>query len=163
MESLNTCFGLFQYDEDADTEALLPQYDDDTALQSQVQRRMHSYLMLRAIGQGYMPSTEQLIINLRTLVASDMLNPKNAGLSNSGRLVTKHTKQLLTDLIELLRHKNDRDQLQDFIWQLSKSRIEVDTEHLQEVAASSRAKADTSAGKPALPSVRDAAAFRPRF
>jgi hypothetical protein len=103
--------------------------------------------MLRALTLGYMPSTEQLIVNLRTLLASDALNPRHPGLSESGRLLVKYTKQLITDFIELLRHKNDRDQIQDFIWHLSKSRVAVDTEQLAQVAASARAKADTTAGE----------------
>lgn len=147
--SLSTCFGLFPA-EDADTDPLLPQYEDDTTLQRRVHQKMHSYLMLRAMTKGYMPSTDQLIINLRTLLASDVLNPRNPGLSDSGRLLVKYAKQWITDFIELLRHKNDRDQIQDFIWYLSKSRVTVDVEDLARTAATARAKADTSAGKPAV-------------
>ncbi len=145
MSALTTCFGL-RKPHDSDTDPLLPQYNDDTTLQRNIHQRLHTYLMLRALSQGYMPSTEQLIVNLRTLLASDVLNPRNPGLSESGRLLTKYTKQLLTDFIELLRHKNDRDQIQDFIWYLTKSRVQVDTERLADAAASARAKADTSAG-----------------
>jgi hypothetical protein len=101
--------------------------------------------MLRALTKGYMPTTEQLIVNLRTLLASDVLNPRNPSLSDSGRLLVKYTKLWLTDFIEVLRHKNDRDQIQDFIWHLSKSKVTVDTEHLARTAQSTRAKADASA------------------
>ena len=94
-----------------------------------------------------MPSTEQLIVNLRTLIASDVLNPDNPDLSNSGRLLLKYSKQWLIDFIETIRHKNDTDQIQDFIWYLSKSRISLDTEDLARSAAKVRAKADASAGK----------------
>lgn len=93
-----------------------------------------------------MPSTEQLIINLRTLIASDVLNPDNPDLSDSGRLLIKYSKQWLIDFIEAIRHKNDADQIQDFIWYLSKSRISLDTEDLARSAANVRAKADASAG-----------------
>lgn len=93
-----------------------------------------------------MPSTEQLIVNLRTLIASDVLNPDNPDLSDSGRLLLKYSKQWLIDFIETIRHKNDADQIQDFIWYLSKSRISLDTEDLARSAANVRAKADASAG-----------------
>ena len=46
----------------------------------------------------------------------------------------------------MLRHKNDGDQIQDFIWFLSKSRISLDTDHLANTASKVKAKADASAG-----------------
>lgn len=116
-------------------------------MQRRLHQKMHSYLMLRALTKGYMPTTEQLIVNLRTLLASDVLNPRNPGLTDSGRLLAKYVKQWLTDFIEVLRHKNDRDQIQDFIWHLSKSEVTVDTDHLARTAQSTRAKADASASK----------------
>ncbi len=94
-----------------------------------------------------MPSTEQLIINLRTLLASDLLNSDNPDLSDSGRLLSKFAKQWLSQFIETLRHKNDSDQIQDFIWFLSKSRISLDTEDIGRTASNVKAKADATAGK----------------
>jgi hypothetical protein len=143
---MSSCFGLFQPKKQEDTEALLPQYEDDTTLQRKVHQKMHSYQMLRALSKGYMPSTEQLIINLRTLLASDVLNPDNPDLSDSGRLLVKYSKQWLTDFIEFIRHKNDNDQIQDFIWFLTKSRIAVDTDDIVRSASKVRAKADSKAG-----------------
>jgi hypothetical protein len=93
-----------------------------------------------------MPSTEQLIINLRTLLASDILNPENPELSASGRLLVKDTKQWLAQFIEMLRNKNDGDQIQDFMWFLSKSRISLDTTDLVNTASQVKAKADATAG-----------------
>ncbi|KAI9814126.1 MAG: hypothetical protein M1826_002304 [Phylliscum demangeonii] len=140
----SSCFG---YDDspNRDTDPLLPQYEDDTSLQRRLHQKLHSYLMLRALSKGYMPSTDQVIINLRTLLASDVLNPRNPALSDSGRRLVKYAKQWLTDFIELLRHKNDRDQIQDFLWYLSQARVEVDTDDLVRTASSIRARADASA------------------
>lgn len=92
-----------------------------------------------------MPSTEQIIINMRTLLASDFLNPDNPDLSDSGRLLLKNSKQWLTQFIEALRHKNDDDQIQDFIWYLSKSRVSLDTNNLARSASNVKAKADAKA------------------
>jgi hypothetical protein len=103
--------------------------------------------MIRALGKGFMPSNEQVIINLRTVLAADLLNPNNPDLSDSGRLLTRYTKQWLQQFIELLQHKNNEDQIQDFIWFLSKSRISVDVDHLAQRASKAKAKADTAAGK----------------
>lgn len=94
-----------------------------------------------------MPSTEQLIVNLRTLLASDVLNSETPDLSDSGRLLSKFSKQWLLHFIEILRHKNDSDQIQDFIWSLSKSRISLDTDDIAKTASSVKAKADATAGK----------------
>jgi hypothetical protein len=107
---------------------------------------MHSYQMIRALSKGFMPSTEQTIINLRTLLASDVLNPETPGLSESGRKLMKYSKQWLQQFIDLLRNKNEGDQIQDFIWFLIHARISVDTDDLIQTATSSRAKADASAG-----------------
>jgi len=95
-----------------------------------------------------MPSTEQTIINLRTLLASDVLNPKSTGLSDSGRKLMKYTKQWLKEFIELMRNKNDGDQIQDFIWFLLHAKMEADTGELIQRATDTRAKADASAGMP---------------
>ena len=142
---MSSCFG-FRKSKGEDTEALLPQYQDDTILQRSVHQKMHSYQMVRALSKGYMPSTEQLIVNLRTLLASDVLNPDNPDLSDSGRLLIKYSKQWLTQFIEMLRHKNDEDQIQDFMWFLSKSRISVDTNDLAKRASKVKSRADATAG-----------------
>ena len=103
--------------------------------------------MQKALSAGFMPSTEQLIINLRTLLASDLLNPENPDLSDSGRLLSKFSKRWLSQFIEALRHKNSSDQIQDFIWFLSKSRVSLDTEDITKTASNVKAKADATAGK----------------
>ncbi|RYP86167.1 hypothetical protein DL769_000779 [Monosporascus sp. CRB-8-3] len=140
----SSCFGLCRGD-DSEREPLLPQYEQDTHLQRQLSRKLHSYQMLRALSKGYMPSTEQAIILLRTLLASDVLNPDNPDLSADGRRLARLTKLWLQQFITLLQHKNDQDQLQDLIWFLTKSRISVDVEDLTARAQKAKAKADTAA------------------
>ena len=142
---MSSCFGL-RKTKGEDTEALLPKYADDTSLQRTLHQKMHSYQMIRALSKGFMPSTEQLIVNLRTLLASNVLNPDNPDLSDSGRLLIKFSKQWLAHFIELIRHKNDNDEIQDFIWYLSKSRISLDTDHLADTAGKVKSKADATAG-----------------
>ena len=143
---MSSCFGRKRPGH-GDTEPLLPQYTDDTVLQRRLHQKFHSYQMLRALSKGYMPSTEQIIINLRTLLASDFLNPHNPELSDSGRQLLKLSKEWLANFIELLRHKNEADQIQDFVWFLSKSRISIDVDDLTNTAAATRAKADAAAGR----------------
>lgn len=136
-----------------DREPLLPQYNDDTVLQRELHQKLHTYQMLRALTQGFMPSNEQAIINLRTLLASDVLNPENDDLSDSGRALVHYTKAWLKQFIELLQHKNSDDQIQDFVWYLSKSRVSIDMEDIANRTAKAQKKAKTAAGEHHVPPV----------
>ena len=142
---MSSCFG-FRKSRADDRQPLLPQYHDDTSLQRQLHQKLHSYQMIRALSKGYMPSNEQVIINLRTLLSANILNPDNPDLSDSGRLVVKYTKQWLQEFIEFLQHKNSQDQIQDFIWFLSKSKVSVDVDDIASRASKAKVKADTAAG-----------------
>lgn len=144
MSYLSSCFSSRKKLSD-DREPLLPQYEDDTVLQRELHQKLHTYQQFRAISKGFMPSTEQTIINLRTLIASDVFNEENPDLSESGRRLIKYTRQWIQQFSELLRNKNSRDQIQDLIWFLSKSRISIDTADLQARAKRSKVKADTLA------------------
>ncbi|KAL2023105.1 hypothetical protein VTK56DRAFT_3711 [Thermocarpiscus australiensis] len=139
------CFGCRRHGRSEEQEPLLPQYNDETALQRRLHQKLHTYQMLRALSKGFMPSNEQTIANLRTLLSSDVLNPDNDQLSDSGRALVHYTKQWIKQFIELLQHKNANDQIQDFIWYLSKARVSVDMEHIAERASRAKAKADTAA------------------
>jgi hypothetical protein len=143
---MSSCFGSRKSKRSGDRQPLLPQYEDDTSLQRVAHQKLHTYQMLRAISKGFMPSTEQTIVNLRTLLASDVLNAETPGLSESGRKLIKYSRQWLTEFIELLRSKNDGDQIQDFIWFLIHAKVSVDTNDLIRTAQSTRTKADASAG-----------------
>lgn len=142
---MSSCFGFRKKPSAADREPLLPQYDDDTVLQRQLHQKLHTYQMFRAMSKGFMPSTEQVIINLRTILASDVLNADNDDLSQSGRRLVKFARQWLQQFMDLVQHKNDGDQIQDIIWFLSKSKISVDVDDIAHRARKSKAKADTVA------------------
>ena len=136
-------------DRNRDNEArqpLLPQYEDETSLQRQLHQKLHSYQMMRALSRGYMPSNEQTIICLRTLLASDVLRPTGYHLSDATLALAHYSKQLIQQLIDLLRHKNSKDQIQDFIWYLIHARVSVDTADAVRRLSKSRARADTAAG-----------------
>ncbi|KAK4201594.1 bactericidal permeability-increasing protein [Triangularia verruculosa] len=150
----SSCFGSGRRRSD-EHEPLLPQYDDTTSLQRQLHQKLHTYQMLRALSKGFMPSNEQTIVNLRTLLTADILNPDldTTELSDSGQALVHYTKQLIHQLIELLQHKNSNDQIQDFIWYLAKARVSVDMEHVAERAAKAKAKADTAAAYKSLQTV----------
>jgi len=142
----SSCFGSRRRLADEE-EPLLSQYDDETSLQRQLHQKLHTFQMLRALSKGFMPSNEQAIVNLRTLLSASILNPDSADLSDSGRALAHYTKQLIKQLIELLQHKNSDDQIQDFIWYLTKARVSVDIEDIAERASRAKSKADTAARK----------------
>lgn len=134
-------------EEDEYRDPLLPQYHDDTVLQRELHQKLHTYQMLRALSQGFMPSNEQTIINLRTLLAADFLNPDTEELSDSGRALVHYVKVWLKQLMDLLQHKNNGDQIQDFIWYMTKARVSVDMEDIVHRASKAKSKAQTAAGK----------------
>jgi len=149
---MSSCLG-FGRKRDDEHQPLLPQYRDDTVLQREVHEKLHSYQMLRALSLGFMPSNEQVTINLRSLLSADILNPDNPELSDSGRLLVKFTKQWLHQFIDLLQHKNSSDQIQDFIWYLTKARISIDVEDIARRTTRSKAKADATAAYQSLQTV----------
>ncbi|KAJ9224700.1 hypothetical protein DTO169C6_2951 [Paecilomyces variotii] len=142
---MSSCFGRRKSPRGGDTEPLLPRYEDETVLQRRVHQKLHSYQMLRALAEGYMPSTEQTIANLRTLLASDVLNPNPDEVSPAGRQLTRDAKLGIRTFIELLRDKNSQDQLQDFLWHLSKSRAQLDTGRLTHQASRIKHQTDVKA------------------
>jgi hypothetical protein len=145
---MSSCLGLRrQSNNHGDREPLIPIDDDETSLQHAIHKKLHSYQMLRALTRGFMPSNEQTVTNLRILLSSDVLNPTTAGLSESGRKLAKYSKQFLQEIIDLLRDKNEEDKLQDFIWFIANTEVDVNTGDLRQTASDAKAKADARAGK----------------
>ncbi|KAK9568133.1 hypothetical protein V6Z88_002452 [Aspergillus fumigatus] len=136
-----------------ETEPLLPRYDDDTSRQRRLHQKLHSYQMLRALSEGYMPSTDQTISNLRTLLASDILNPRNQDIGSVGRQLARDCRLWIEIFIEFLREKNGDDQLQEFLWHLSRSRASIDTSEVSRRASQVKARQDTKAAYDSLRTV----------
>ncbi|CAM1509792.1 Fc.00g001270.m01.CDS01 [Cosmosporella sp. VM-42] len=153
MDALCSCFGGRSSLEEREREPLLPRYNDETTLQTRLHEKLHTYQMLRAISKGYMPTNEQVITHLRTLLSADILNPEAVDLSDSGRALVRSTKLWLQQFIQLLQHKNAEDQIQDFIWYLTKARLDVDVQDISARAARSRVKADATATYKSLQTV----------
>lgn len=139
------CFPPLEFEDEDDP--LLPQYRDDTVLQRELHQKLHTYQMLRALTRGYMPSNEQTIVNLRTLLAADVLSPDNQDLSDSGRALVHYVKVWLKQFIDVLHHKNGSDQIQDLIWSLTKARVSVDMEDIVNRTSKAKSKAQTAAGE----------------
>ena len=144
---MSSCFGWPRAARHDDTQPLLPRYEDDSLGQKRLHQKLHTYHMLRALAHGYMPSTEQAIIRLRTLLASDLLNPNNKDLSESGRSLLRLCRTWLKLVIELLKNKNSHDQIQDFIWYLARSRMSLNIDGIARQPARASPRADTAASE----------------
>lgn len=144
---MSSWFGRRSSPQEEETEALLPRYEDETDVQRRVHEKLHTYQMLRALSEGYMPSTEQAIANLRTLLVSDVLNPNPDEVSAAGRQLARDARLWTRIFIDLLREKNNQDQLQEFLWHLSKSRAHHDRGHLAHQAPHIKHDVDVKAGK----------------
>ena len=142
---MSACLGCRKKPSD-DRRPLLAQYEEDTSMQEALHKKLHTYQMLRALRMGYMPTTEQAIANLRTVMAADVLNPDSSRLSSSGRLLVKHARQWLVQFMDLLQHKNEGDKIQDFLWYLKRARVQVDAADIGRRVAVTRVKSDTAAG-----------------
>lgn len=144
-------------DEEAHESApLLPDSSDaDTQLQSKVYEKLHTYLMMRAVGRGYMPSTEQTIAHLRSMLGYDVFNPRNTQLTPAGRKLVRESRKLISGVIELLRKKNGDDQIQDFLYCTQRARLSLDVDDLIATAGQAKAGVDARAGYEALRTVGD--------
>ncbi|KAE8353055.1 hypothetical protein BDV28DRAFT_115036 [Aspergillus coremiiformis] len=136
-----------------ETEPLLPRYEEETSLQRRLHQKLHSFQMLRALSEGYMPSTDQIIINLRTLLASDILNPRTRDVGSVGRQLIRDCRIWIQVFIELLRDKNSDDKLQEFLWHLSRSRASLDRAQVSQYASHVTARQDTKAAYDSLRTV----------
>lgn len=159
MEFINSCCGLRPRKDqpDPEREPLLTQVgDDDTARQAALREKLRTLNVARALYRGYLPSNDQIIANIRSLMASDMFTAAvspNSGLSRDGRRLGVLARQWLQQLTVLLEHHNADDAAQEAVWHLSRVRVSVDTEDLAERAAAARGKADLAAAGEALQAV----------
>lgn len=130
-----------------ETQPLLPQHEDETTLQHRLDEKLRTYEVLRAMSRGFLPSTEQGIAQLRVLLASDLLNPNNPSLSLAGRQLARDCRAVVRVFIDVVQEKNGKDQLQEFLWQFSRSKASVDRRDLAERASMAKTRADTAAGR----------------
>ena len=153
FDTMLSCCRSRKTQDEREREPLLPRYNDDTAMQRELHQKLHTYQMVRALTLGFMPSNEQTIINLRTLLALDVLNPNTTTTSDSGRLLVRYIRQFVQQLIDLLQHKNNQDSIQDFVWFLSHSKLHLDSQDIRHRASKAKARADTVAAYKSLQTV----------
>ncbi|RMZ79387.1 hypothetical protein DV738_g3381, partial [Chaetothyriales sp. CBS 135597] len=148
MSSLLSCFGAGRKKDDGATEPLLPQHrhdDDGPTRQQALRRKLHTYAMVKALSEGFLPSNQQAISNLRALLASDALNANTRELSDAGRRLIRNVRSWVSLLIKLLQDKNSGDQIQDFIYALNHANLSLDLNDVSHQASRAKARADATA------------------
>lgn len=129
---LNCCGSSSDYDdadarENGERRPLLANGDEETQHQRTLHQKLHTYQMVRAIGDGYIPSTTQIAANLRRLHSDDDGDRHHqSDLSVSGQRLSALSERWIDQLITLLERKNGGDQIQDFAWCVRKARLNVD-------------------------------------
>ena len=131
--------------DDGEREPLLPRHNQDTALQAGLKDKLHTYQMLNAVSRGYMPSNEQLVAHL--LHATEILRVVPSDLSHTGKELIRSLREHIKQLVTFFEAKNGSDQIQDFVWYITKARLSVDTEDLERSAQEIRPRADITTGK----------------
>ncbi|KAF8537014.1 hypothetical protein BDD12DRAFT_848641 [Trichophaea hybrida] len=142
------------------TPLLDPESNAETQLQSRVYEKLHTYLLLRALSKGYLPSTAQSCAHLRSLLSTDVLNPSNTQLTPAGRKLVRDVRRWITIFVSVLEKKNGEDQLQDFLWFTKRARMGFDGGELVEAASNivdgaGGTTADMTTGYDALHTVAD--------
>lgn len=132
-------------------EPLLPRFEEESTTQRRVRLKLRTYQKLRALSEGYMPSTDQTIAHLRYVLASDVLNHRNQDVGVVGRQILLDCRNWFQVLIDFLHNKNSNDQLQEFLWHLSRSRASLDTAKLSRQASTAETQAETKAGTSLAP------------
>ncbi|RMD39901.1 hypothetical protein DV735_g5220, partial [Chaetothyriales sp. CBS 134920] len=147
MSSLLSYFGAGRKKDDSATEPLLPRHhkDDGPTRQRVLRRKLHTYAMVKALGEGFLPSNQQAISNLRTLLASDALNANTRELSDAGRRLVRNIRSWVSLVIQILQNKNSGDQIQDFIYALNHSHLSIDLNDVSHQASRAKARADAAA------------------
>jgi len=145
---------MFGLSDDSEREPLLPQHRDQvkqpeviTGHQANLDKKLHTYLLARALARGYLPSTDQSTVLLRKLLASDVLQRNNQNLTGDGRKFVDLSRKLIGDTIELIRTKNSEDEIQNFLWTVRKARLHVDVASLSSAVAVDTSATNAKAGK----------------
>lgn len=131
MSFCGLCGSRSDYDdadahEDGERRPLLANGDEETAHQRALHQKLHTYQMVQAIADGFIPSTTQVAANLRRVLPEGEDRRRRSDLSVSGQRLSVLGERWVDQLITLLEHKNGGDQIQDFAWCVRKARLNVD-------------------------------------
>lgn len=124
---------------------LLPRHHQDTSLQTSIEDKLHSFQILKALSDGYMPSNEQLVGHLRHAI--DVLRTVPAGTSSTGKEFIRSFREHLKQLVAFFENKNSADQIQDFLWYAAKARLSIDLDDLEQLTREIQPRGDIATGE----------------
>lgn len=132
--------------DDGERRPLLANGDEETAHQRALHRKLHTYQMVKAMREGYLPSTQQLVKNVGRLRG----DARPSGLSVSGQHLSALSGRWLDQLALLLENKNGGDQIQDFAWCVRRARLDVnvsvDADEIGRIGSQAMFRAGQAAG-----------------
>ena len=132
-------------------EPLLPCHNQDTRLQASVEDKLRSFQIMKALSDGYMPSNDQLLAHLRHTI--NILRTAPVDTSSTGKELIRNFRQHLKHLAAFFENKNGSDQIQDFLWYVTKARFTINSDDLEERARAIRPRADIATGEYRLPTL----------
>ncbi|BFZ60980.1 hypothetical protein YB2330_002037 [Saitoella coloradoensis] len=92
-----------------------------------IRRKLQTYQQVRALSEGFMPTTPQIIAHAHAFLRSGVLDPRSRRLSSQGRTFIRDFRAWVEAAIQLLEEKNGNNEIQELIWHTSLSDVDVDT------------------------------------
>jgi Family of unknown function (DUF5923) len=91
----------------------------------EIRHKLRTYEILRALQNGYFPTTRQFTGHLAWILRSGILEPRNRRLSVRGRNTIRDLRGWIEAVSDEAENKNGGDEIQEFIWELSQADIDV--------------------------------------
>ena len=114
----------------AERQPLLPKSQpkpspQEVSKKREIRAKLRMYEIILALGNGYIPTTKQFTGHLHWLLRSGILEPRNRRLSVRGRNAIRDVRAWIEAIAEEAEYKNGDDEIQNFIWELKQSDIDV--------------------------------------
>jgi hypothetical protein len=124
----------------SETQPLLPETQpqptrspQEVSKRQEIRIKLRTYEIILAVANGHFPTTKQFTDHLHWLLRSGILEPRNRRLSVRGRNAIRDLRAWIDAIAEEAEYKNGNDEIQQFIWELSQSDIDVGTNPLGDV------------------------------
>ncbi|BFZ53265.1 hypothetical protein PYCC9005_000288 [Savitreella phatthalungensis] len=147
-----------------ETDRLLQHSDSPTAV---VARKLRTYLQVKALGQGYLPSTSQVEAHLAAVIQTSVLNPRQRGLSAQSRKAVEDARNFIRALRLFVRDKNDGDLIQEIVWSIRgasvESEFDLDSDAFLSRLDLAQARADAQLAHAKTKAIADMLYSNPQF
>jgi len=97
----------------------------EVSKREEIRTKLRTYEILLTLSNGYLPTTKQFTQYLRWILRSGILEPRNRRLSVRGRNAIRDLRAWIEAIAEEAEYKNGNDEIQQFIWELSQTDVDV--------------------------------------